>query len=179
MSNTLLWNANLWAQGNNGSFKGIHRQLQRISHQIWQSSDVIFLPNMQFECCMILQGTLGRNFDIFAASVNPLLGYSSGRPVQHQLAWGFVLWPNSRFSAFHLIRVRWLRLYSGKKRWDLNMKEEMRQIILLHLPSLMILMFLLDLVDLQGLLDRLDRLAQHTRMASRSIACWRERKSGT
>ena len=27
-----------------------------------------FLPNMQFECCMILQGTLGNNFDIFAAS---------------------------------------------------------------------------------------------------------------
>ena len=27
-----------------------------------------FLPNMQFQCCMILQGTLGSNFDIFAAS---------------------------------------------------------------------------------------------------------------
>ena len=27
-----------------------------------------FLPNMQFECCTILQGTLGGNFDIFAAS---------------------------------------------------------------------------------------------------------------
>ena len=26
------------------------------------------LPNVQFECCMILQGTLGGNFDIFAAS---------------------------------------------------------------------------------------------------------------
>ena len=26
-----------------------------------------FLPNMQFECCLILQGTLGGNFDIFAA----------------------------------------------------------------------------------------------------------------
>ena len=27
-----------------------------------------FLPNMQFECCMILQDTLGGNFGIFAAS---------------------------------------------------------------------------------------------------------------
>ena len=26
------------------------------------------LPNMQFECCMVLQGTLGGDFDIFAAS---------------------------------------------------------------------------------------------------------------
>ena len=29
--------------------------------------------------------------------MNLLLGYSSGRPVQHQLAWGFVLQPNSFF----------------------------------------------------------------------------------
>ena len=27
-----------------------------------------FLPNIQFECCMVLQGTLGCDFDIFAAS---------------------------------------------------------------------------------------------------------------
>ena len=26
------------------------------------------LPNMHFQCCMLLQGTLGGNFDIFAAS---------------------------------------------------------------------------------------------------------------
>ena len=32
------------------------------------SSSTLFLPNMQFECCMILQGTLGGSFDIFAAS---------------------------------------------------------------------------------------------------------------
>ena len=36
---------------------GIHRQLQRIYPRIWQFFDVIFLPNMHFECCMILQGT--------------------------------------------------------------------------------------------------------------------------
>ena len=28
-----------------------------------------FLPNMQFDCCMILQGTLGGKFDIFAGPV--------------------------------------------------------------------------------------------------------------
>ena len=27
-----------------------------------------FLPNMHFQYCMILQGIIGRNFDIFAAS---------------------------------------------------------------------------------------------------------------
>ena len=27
-----------------------------------------FLPDMHFQCCMLLQGTLGGNFDIFAAS---------------------------------------------------------------------------------------------------------------
>ena len=28
----------------------------------------LFLPNMHFQCCMILEGNLGGNFDIFAAS---------------------------------------------------------------------------------------------------------------
>ena len=27
-----------------------------------------FLPNVHFQCCMLLQGTLGVDFDIFAAS---------------------------------------------------------------------------------------------------------------
>ena len=50
-----------------------------------------FLPKMHFECCMVLQGTLGGDSDIFAARVTPLLGYSSARPVQDLLARGFVL----------------------------------------------------------------------------------------
>ena len=58
MSSTPLTNASLWAQGNNWSFTGIHRQLQGMQ----------LLPNMQLEHCMILQGTLGGNFDIFTAS---------------------------------------------------------------------------------------------------------------
>ena len=32
------------------------------------SSSTSFLPNMHFQCCVILQGTLGSQFDIFAAS---------------------------------------------------------------------------------------------------------------
>ena len=28
----------------------------------------IFLPNVHFQCCMLLQGTLGGDFDVFAAS---------------------------------------------------------------------------------------------------------------
>ena len=35
---------------------------------IWQSFDVIFCRICTFQCCMLLQGTLGGNFDIFAAS---------------------------------------------------------------------------------------------------------------
>ena len=37
--------------------------------RIWQSFDIFFFkPNMHFQCCILLQGTLGGNFDIFAAS---------------------------------------------------------------------------------------------------------------
>ena len=75
-----------------------------------------FLPNMQFECCMILQGTLGGNFDIFAASGESTAWVLLWKPVQDQLAWGFVQQPTSTFSTPHLTRVRgWL--CSGKKIW--------------------------------------------------------------
>ena len=46
----------------------------------------LFLPNMQFECCMILQGTTEANLTSLLPAVNPLLGYSSEKPVQNQLA---------------------------------------------------------------------------------------------
>ena len=59
---------------------GIRRQLQRFFRRLCPFFDVIFQPNVQFECCMILQGTLGGNFDMFAAGVNPVLGCSSGKP---------------------------------------------------------------------------------------------------
>ena len=46
-----------------------NRQLHRLFRRIWQFFfDVVLLPNMQFECCMIHQGTLDGTFDIFAAS---------------------------------------------------------------------------------------------------------------
>ena len=36
---------------------------------VWQSFDVIFfLPNVHFQCCVLHQGTLSHDFDIFAAS---------------------------------------------------------------------------------------------------------------
>ena len=35
---------------------------------MWQSFDVIFLPNVHFQCFVLLQGTLDPDFDIFAAS---------------------------------------------------------------------------------------------------------------
>ena len=42
-----------------------------------------FLPNMHFQCCMLLQGTLGGNFDIFAASGEStvLLWKTRSRPI--------------------------------------------------------------------------------------------------
>ena len=41
-STSQLTDASLWAQGDNWSFTGIHRQLQRIFPRMWQSFDVIF-----------------------------------------------------------------------------------------------------------------------------------------
>ena len=109
---------------------------------------------------MILQGILGRNFDIFAASgefsARVLLWKTRSRPI------GMRVCPVAQFafSAFHLICVRGRWLCSGKKLLDaslrllhLKMKEEMVQIILFRQASLMILMFLLDLVDLRHLLN--------------------------
>ena len=46
--------------------------MQRIFHRIGQLFDAMFLPNMQFECCIILQGIPGDNVDIFAASVESI-----------------------------------------------------------------------------------------------------------
>ena len=63
------------------------------------------LPNVHFQCCMVLQGTLGDDVGLRPA-VNPLPGCSSGQPVQDQLAGGFVLKPNSTFAALHLTRVK-------------------------------------------------------------------------
>ena len=123
-----LTNANHWAQGNNGSFTGIHRQLQRIFHRMWQSFDFIFLPNMQFECGVILQGTLGGNFDIFAIGEQGRW-FCSGKKIRD-------------------VSPSWVHPRT---------QEEMRPVIHLRQNSLMILMFRLDLVDLRNLLDLLDR----------------------
>ena len=63
-----------------------------------------FLPNAHFQCCMLLQGTLGDNFDIFAASGEStawvLLWKARSRPV------GVRVCPAAQFNffstAFHL-----------------------------------------------------------------------------
>ena len=85
MSSKPLTNASLWALGNNSSFTGIHRQLQKIFLRIWQSFNVNFLPNLHFHCRMLLQGTLGEYFDIFAASSEStawvLLWKTRSRPI--------------------------------------------------------------------------------------------------
>ena len=61
-----------------------------------------FLPNMHFQCCMILQGTLGGNFDIFAAS-----GEST--------AWVLLWKTRSRPIGVRVCLVR----ISGVSRWSL------------------------------------------------------------
>ena len=46
-----------------------------------------FLTTMHFKCCKLLQGTLGRNFDIFAASgESTALGAPLENPVQDKVA---------------------------------------------------------------------------------------------
>ena len=50
------------------------------------SSSTSFLPNMHFQCCVILQGTLGSQFDIFAASGESTAWVLLWKTVQDQLA---------------------------------------------------------------------------------------------
>ena len=68
MPNTLLTNANLLSSGKQLI---LHWNPSAIAWDFSPHMAVLrrhFLPNMQFECCIILQGTLGGDFDIFAAS---------------------------------------------------------------------------------------------------------------
>ena len=55
-----------------------------------------FLPNMHFQCCMLLRGTLGRDFDIFAASGEStawvLLWKTRSRPIRVRVCPG-LFWP--------------------------------------------------------------------------------------
>ena len=128
MSSKQLRSASHWSQGNNWSVTGIHRQYSRISHRIWQSLDVIFLPNMQLECCTILQDTLRDNFDIFAASGESsawvLLWKTRSRPIGARVC----LVAQFAFSAFHLIRVRGLVVFwketSGRQPQLITLENE-------------------------------------------------------
>ena len=97
------------------SRESIHRQLQKIFPSIWQSFDVIFLPNVHFQCCMILQGTLGGNFDLSAASGEStawvLFWKTRSRPIGVRVC----LVAQFNFSVPHLIRVsgQWVVLRKG------------------------------------------------------------------
>ena len=97
-----LTNTNHWAQGNNGSFTRIHRQLQ----SFFTARGSHLLPNMQFECCVILQGTFRSNFDIFAVSgestVWVLLWKTRSRPI------GVRVCPAAQFNFSHF-KPFWLK----------------------------------------------------------------------
>ena len=72
-----------------------------------------FLPNAHFQCCMLLQGTFGYDFDIFAAS-----GWKTrSRPSSVRLC------PAAQFDFFpapHLTRVSGQWLCSGRKTRDVS-----------------------------------------------------------
>ena len=78
------------------------------------------LPNVHFQCCMLLQGTLGHDFDIFAASGEStawvLLWKARSRPIAVRVC----PVPQSTFSAPHLIHVRGRWLYSGRMIRDVS-----------------------------------------------------------
>ena len=67
---------------------------------------------------MLLLGTLGSDFDIFAASGESIA--SSGKPVPRPIRVRVCLVAQFDFSAPHLIRVRGQWLYSGRKFRDIN-----------------------------------------------------------
>ena len=164
---TPLTNASHCTQGHDWSFAGIHRHLQRIFLRIWQFFDVSF-------CRMCISSAVccfkAPSVEILTSSlpaVNLLLVYSSGKPVQDQLAWLFVLYPHSfvqcciwsacvddgcvregRFRTSAPADYTWKR---RRKWYQLSISAK------LHF----FLMFLLDLVDLRHLLDRQVRLAYH------------------
>ena len=50
------------------------------------SPHVAVVPNVHFQCCMLLQGTLSYDFDIFAASSESIAWVLLWKPVQDQLA---------------------------------------------------------------------------------------------
>ena len=119
-------------------------------------------------------------FTSLLPAVNPLLEYHAGKPVQNQLAWGFVLQTSLISSRPHLIRVSGHWLYSGRKVWDvshssLHLRTKEDIILIVHLSS-MILKFplvhkvhsirhLLNLITLQDrqvcLVHRQDGLQLH------------------
>ena len=133
---------------------------QDFFNAIGSPSTSFFLPNVQFQCCMILEGTLGGNFEILAASGEStawvLLWKTRSRPIAEL------------FSAPHLIREHGRWLCSGRKIPDvilssvhLRRKKEMRPIIHLHQPLPSFMIGPGGPPEPPGLLDREVRLAYH------------------
>ena len=79
-----------------------------------------FLPNVHFHCCVLLQGKLGHDFDIFAASSEStalvLLWKTRSRPISVRVC----LVAQFDFSAPHLTRVSGQWLCSGRKTLDVS-----------------------------------------------------------
>ena len=80
-----LTNASLWAQGNNRSFTGIHRQLQDDFVEAYDRSSMSFLAEHALPL-LYVKALSAEILTSLRPVMNLLLGYSSGRPVQHQLA---------------------------------------------------------------------------------------------
>ena len=120
-----------------------------------------FVPNMQFECCLLPQAPSEAIFDMFAASGEStawvLLWKTRSRPT------GVRVCPEAQFNIFSTAfdSRAWTggcvleKEILGRQPQPITpgTKQDMGPIIHLRQPSLMILMFLLDLVDLRNLLD--------------------------
>ena len=98
MFDTPFTNANHWAQGNSWSVTGIHRQLHRIFHRIWQSFDVIFCRICNLSAVWFSRANLDTILTSLRPAVNPLLGCSSGKPLSRQI--GVRVCPAARFNFF-------------------------------------------------------------------------------
>ena len=125
-----------------------------------------FLPNVHFQCCMLLQGTLGHDFDIFAASgestAQVLLWKTRSRPIGVRVcrAAQFDFFSTEFDQREWTVVVFWkedsgrqLRLITPENEGGDETSSHLHQ----DLPSLMILMFLFVLTHLRRLLDLLDR----------------------
>ena len=119
-SSTLSKNANLWTQGNDRSFTGIHRRLQQNFPHMWQSFDVIFTEYAFSSAACCFRAPSMAILTSLQPAVDLLLGCSSGKTRSWPIGVRVCPVANSTFSAPRLTRVSGPWLYSGRKIRDVS-----------------------------------------------------------